>query len=194
MTLSILIPTLPERYALLKRLQDKLLPQVQFYSDRIAIYYNDAGRAMSIGEKRNSLLSQVITDYSVFIDDDDLVSGHYINRIIHAIDQKPDVVTFNGYMTTNGGRRQNFVIKLGERYEQRNNTYYRFPNHLCPMRTELIRQVKFPHIVSGEDYAWARTIHDRKLLKTSIHIEEDLYHYDFNSYKTPYGGRTKIRQ
>jgi hypothetical protein len=188
-TLSILIPTLPERYSLLKRLQSILLPQVANFNSRIVIHYNDAGRQSTIGEKRNSLMSRVQTEYSVFIDDDDKVSHDYVSQIMSAIEKNTDVITFNGYMTTNGSQRKNFVIKLGERYEERNNVYYRFPNHLCPMRTKLVRHILFPHIVAGEDYAWARMIHDRRLLKTSVHIEKELYHYDFNSMKSPYNGK-----
>lgn len=190
-TLSILIPTLPERYSLLRRLQGILHPQVQKHG--IGIHYNDAGRQMSIGEKRNSLLARVQTEYFVFIDDDDRVSGDYLDSIMAAIAQNPDCVTFTGWMTTNGNNKKDFVIKLGEKYEERNNVYYRFPNHLCPMRASLVRHIKFPHIVAGEDYSWARMIHERRLLKTSVHIEKDLYFYEFNSYKSPYGSTQRVR-
>lgn len=193
MTLSILIPTLPERFSLLKRLQQILNPQIARFGGRVQIIYNDAGRQVTIGEKRNNLMARVNTDYHVYVDDDDIVSNDYVAKILTAIEQNPDVVTFNGFMTTNGSQRRNFVIKLGEKYEERDKVYYRFPNHIVPMKTSLVRHIKFPHIVSGEDYAWARTINDRKLLKTSVHIDSDLYHYDFNSYKSPYGHTVRIR-
>jgi hypothetical protein len=191
-TLSLLIPTLPERYNLLHRLQKVLLPQVDKYPGRVFVHYHDAGRHLSIGEKRNQLVQQVTTDFHVFIDDDDLVSSQYVDKILWAIDQNPDVVTFNGWMTTDGAQRKNFVIKLGERYEERQNVYYRFPNHLCPMRTSLVRQVRFPHITMQEDYQFAKSVNDRKLLKTSVHIEDFLYHYMFISNKN-YAPRTRLR-
>lgn len=104
-----------------------------------------------------------------------------------ALDQNPDCVTFNGWISTNGKQEKDFVIKLGERYEERNNVYYRFPNHLCPMRTNLVRRIQFPHVTVAEDYAWAKTINDKKILKTSVHIEDKLYHYVFMTNKPSYG-------
>lgn len=186
-TLTILIPTLPERYALLKRLQNVLLPQVEKYNGQVMVFYNDAGRQLVIGEKRNNLMERVTTEYSVFIDDDDLVSSHYVRSIINAMASNPDVITFNGWMTTNGANHRDFVIKLGSKYEERGGVYYRFPNHLCPMKTNLVRNIKFPHIAQQEDFQWASAINNKKLLKTSVHIEDKLYHYCFITNKPPYG-------
>lgn len=182
-SLTILIPTLRERHRHLKRLQDIIVPQVHRFSDRVQIVYNDAGRHMNIGDKRNRMLSGVISEYFVFIDDDDIITKSYLKLIMQAIDQNPDCVTFNGWMTTDGRNEKDFVIRLGEKYEERNGVYYRFPNHLAPMRTELVKHVKFPHLVSGEDYGWAKKIHDAKILKTSVHIEEKIYHYDYRTRK-----------
>lgn len=193
MTLSILIPTLPERLHLLRRLESVLLPQVEKFKDRVQIIYNDAGRHVCIGQKRNMLMERVQTEYSVFIDDDDMIVKNYISSIIWAIDQNPDCVTFRGWMTTNGKDRRNFVIKLGEEYEERNLVYYRWPNHIVPMRTSLIRQVKFPHLIMAEDYNWSKVINDKKLLKTSVHLDFDMYHYDFLTRKPAYGTRGAIR-
>ena len=195
MTLSILIPTLNEPFYIprLARLKAVLDPQVEKFKQRTEVHYNDAGRSMTIGEKRNHLLSRVTTDYFVFVDSDDLVAKNYLSSIFWALDQSPDCVTFNGWYTHNGNNRQNFVIKLGSKYEERNRVFYRFPNHIVPMKTSLVRHIKFPHITKAEDYQWARQIHDRKLLKTSIHLDFDLYHYDFDDRKPAYGSSHKVR-
>lgn len=191
MTLSILIPTLNEPHYInrLKRLQRILDPQVDKFNDRVEVHYNDAGRHMTIGEKRNNLLDRVTTDYFVFIDSDDVISEKYVQLVLGAIDQMPDCVTFNGWYTCNGHNRQNFVIKLGERYEERNKVFYRWPNHLAPMKASLVRHIKFPHIVKTEDFLWSKAINDKRLLKTSIHINSDLYWYDFDDRKPSYGTR-----
>lgn len=182
MSLSILIPTLPERYVYLKRLQNILLPQLERHNE-VVIHYNDAGKATTVGEKRNNLIARVQTDYHVFIDDDDIVSSNYVSKIVEATYKNPDVITFNGWMTTNGGNRKDFIIRVGERYEERRGVYYRFPNHIVPMKTSLVRHIKFPHVTMGEDYAFAKRVHDLRLLKTSVHIEDKLYHYDFRTRK-----------
>lgn len=187
MMLSILIPTLPERVDYLRRLQAILIPQVEMFKPHVELCYHDAPRGMNIGMKRNELLAMAEGDYTVFIDDDDIVSKDYLGYIMDALLQFPDVVTFNGWMTTNGKNHKDFVIQLNEKYEERNNIYYRFPNHLCPMAQERVRSVKFPNVYLGEDYAYAKEIHDRKLLRNSVHIPHKLYHYDFRTFKPPYG-------
>lgn len=192
MKLSILIPTLNEPHYItrLDRLKNILYPQIEKFKDRVNVHYHDAGRSMTIGEKRNQLVERVTTKYFVFIDSDDVVAKNYLSSIFWGIDQDPDCITFNGWYTHNGGGRQNFVIKLGEKYEERNKVFYRWPNHLVPMKTELVRHIKFPHIVKTEDFQWSKMINDKKLLKTSIHIESDLYWYDFDDRKPAYGAKS----
>jgi len=148
------------------------------YNGLVDYKINDFGRSMPTGIKRNLLIEQSMSDYFSFIDDDDMVSKDYIEQIMTATEQNPDVITFCGWMTTNGENRQNFTIKLGSKYEEKNGHYYRFPNHLCAFKREKVRHIKFPDKWQMEDYDWAKQIHDRKLLKTEVHIESDLYWYD----------------
>jgi len=175
MTWTILIPTLPERASMLRRLLNILEPQLV---PGVKISINDAGRSMTTGEKRNLMIQNCDTDYFSFCDDDDLVTERYVPAIKTAIDLNPDVVTFNGWMTTNGAARVDFIIKIGEKYEEREGKYYRFPNHLCCFKRELVERFKFPPVTQGEDYQWAKRINDNKVLKTEIHLNEQLYHYD----------------
>lgn len=184
MLLSILIPTLPERFKYLNRLQAILQPQIDKHPNLVEILYHDAGRSYTTGEKRNNLLARAEGDYVVSVDDDDIVASTYVQDIIQSIvTHSPDVVTFRGWMTTDGSARVDFVIKLGEAYEARGGKYYRFPNHLCPMRRELVKDFKFPAVTQGEDYAWALQINNAGVLKTESHIDKELYHYDFRTNK-----------
>ena len=183
---QILICTLPERDFKRKRLTDSLDKQLR---SGVGYKLHDAGRSMTTGQKRNQLIEQTQSTYFSFIDDDDLVSDEYVSSIMEAILKNPDVITFNGYMTTNGMKRQDFTIKLGSRYEERNGHFYRFPNHLCVFKRDKVNMIKFPELWSGEDYQWAKQVHDRRILKTEVHIEKDLYWYDFISTKP----RARIR-
>jgi glycosyltransferase involved in cell wall biosynthesis len=193
MKFAILICTLPERVQILRRLTHELDRQKEKYNGLVNYKCHDAGRSMSTGRKRNELIEQSMSDYFSFCDDDDMVSGDYVDKIMNAIESTPDVVTFNGYMTTNGRDRRGFTIKLNSRYEEINGHYYRFPNHLCAFKRDRVQHVKFPDQYMQEDYAWAKTIHDRRLLKTEIHIDSDLYWYDFNSHKPSYAS-TRVRR
>lgn len=176
--LAVLICTLPERYDKLKRLTNILDPQIEKFKDQVYYSIHDAGRNMPTGKKRNQLIDQTSSDYFVFIDDDDVVPMFYLDEIMKAIEQKPDVITFCGWMTTNGRDRRNWTIKLGSDYTEKNGHYYRWPNHIVPMRRDAVRGVRFPEIWIQEDYQWSKKIHDLRLLKTEVHIPKDLYHYD----------------
>lgn len=185
MKLSILIPTLPDRAYLLKRLMNILNPQV---TNEVDILIDDRDRLIPTGRKRNELIQRASGEYFCFVDDDDMVRPFYISELLKAIESSPDVVTFCGWMTTNGMNRVDWVIKLGENYEARKDQdgvtrYYRFPNHLCPMKRSKVADIKFQEIYLGEDYAWAYEINKRDRLKTSVHIPLQLYHYDYKTLK-----------
>jgi glycosyltransferase involved in cell wall biosynthesis len=180
MKLSILIPTLqePDSQNYLKRLL-KSLPIIE----GVEIITDDSPRDVPTGTKRNSLISRANGEYISQIDCDDIVPEYYVSELLKAMESNPDVVTFNGFMTTNAMSRKNFVIKLGERYEERNGVYYRYPNHLCAFKKSVVEQVKFRPIWVQEDYFWATELRDKKILKTSVHIDKDMYHYDYKTKK-----------
>ena len=152
-------------------------------------------REITTGRKRNDLIQQASGAWVCFVDDDDNISGNYVDLILQALESNPDVVTFEGWMTTNGAHRVDWVIKLGERYEERGGMYYRFPNHLCCVRKSIAINYKFPNITQGEDFEWAKKLNDAKLvdgvwisgpnpvLNTSVHITDKIYHYDYNTSK-----------
>jgi len=155
-------------------------PQVERFKDRLFIQCNDAGSQIPTGTKRNILIEQTTSDYFCFIDDDDVVSGYYVAEIVKAMDQNPDVITFNGWYTEFGANRRSWEIKLGNDYIEKNGIYYRWPNHLAVMKREKVRHIKFPDVWQMEDFRWSEQIAIKKLLKTEVHIPLDLYHYDCN--------------
>lgn len=191
MKFVILICTLPERADKLKRLTTALDKQIAKYNGQVSYRCHDAGRSLSTGRKRNMLIEGSQSDYFSFVDDDDLVSSHYVDSIMNAIESVPDVVTFCGYMTTNGANRREFTIKLGSKYEEKNGHYYRFPNHLCAFKRDKVQHVKFPDQYVQEDWLWAKAINDQRLLKTEVHIKSDLYHYQFETTKPSYGHKRR---
>ncbi len=188
MKLSILIPTLQKRQQLFLSLKQNLENQIEVIgaSDQVSIYSFPNKGERPIGEYRNSLVIGAPGEYICFIDDDDKVSSDYVERILRALnadDSRPDVVTFNGWMTTNGASRVDFIIKLGENYEERGGKYYRYPNHLCAIKKSIALQVPFRAVKQQEDYWFATDLRDKGLLKTSVHIDANLYHYDFKTDK-----------
>lgn len=183
MILSILIPTLPERLHHLHNIQRLLAPQL---TDQVEVICDDRPRNVPTGTKRNEMLNRASGEYVCHLDDDDEISSEYISSILEASMSNPDVITFEGWMTTNGRNYVHWIIKLGEKYEARTDPdgvtrYYRFPNHLVPMKKAIATKVLFPSIWQGEDYQWAVRV--QPLLKTSVHIPKLLYHYKFVTTK-----------
>lgn len=182
--LSILIATLPERSHQYMHMIDLLHVGTR---DDVEVICDGRGRHIPTGQKRNELIQQCSGTHFCFVDDDDWVSNDYIEELVKAMTFNPDVITFRGWMTTNGGSRVDWIIRLGEKYEARQENgitkYYRFPNHLCVFKKQLVQYIKFPHIWQGEDYQWAKEIKDRDLLKSEVHIDKELYHYQFKTHK-----------
>jgi hypothetical protein len=179
MILSILICTLPERTEKLARLMAILKPQIENINDLVEIKIHDAGRSMPTGTKRNELIVQSQGHYFCFIDDDDVVPEYYVEELLNAIMKTPDVITFIGYMTTNGLKRENFTIRLGSDYVTVDGHHYRFPNHLCCFKRSAVDQVRFQDIWYQEDYRYALEIKNKNLLQSEVHIEKVMYWYDW---------------
>jgi glycosyltransferase involved in cell wall biosynthesis len=184
--LNILIPTLNESPYIegLKRVRSILDPQVAMYPGQVEIRINDAGRSMSTGTKRNEMVANCDSDYFSFVDADDVPSHNYVDRMMEGIEKGVDVVTLCGRMTTNGIAPVDWIIKLGEAYEERGGKYYRWPNHLACFKRDLVKHVKFPPVWQGEDYQWSKKIKDLNLLKTEYHIQDQIYWYDFRCSPT----------
>lgn len=189
MILSILICSLEDRKQQLSVLLEAIRGQITVCAagEIVEVIAHVDERQITTGAKRNGLLQLATGKYSVFVDDDDELSPHYVEEILEAAKQDADCITFNGYMTTNGAQRVPFNIALNNPYKQdfvnMHAIYLRFPNHICPIKHDIAIQVPFEDRTFGEDYAWANEIRNRGLLKTEVKINKDLYHYRFMTNK-----------
>ena len=182
--LSILICAIHKRREMLKTLLDSLYAQVFNLPEPqdVEILYSIDDKEMSIGEKRNLLMSIARGEYVCFVDDDDRVSGDYIPLILRALDTKPDCVSIMRMVTFGS------VYPLLERsslaYRALENATTdaegirkSFSYHLCPMKRSIASSVKFPDLSFNEDLKWGMEI--SPLLKTMVPIQLPCYHYNF---------------
>lgn len=179
--LSVLICTIPSR----KEMFDCLLSEVQKqiftskYKGMIEIWHDDSV-GITTGKKRNILLERATGKFVVFIDDDDLVSDDYIEKIVSCIDENPEIdcVGISGIITFNGKDEKKWHISkdYGKWFETLNE-YYRTPNHITPIKREIAMKVMFPEINHGEDFVYSMGV--LPLLKNECKIETPLYHYRF---------------
>lgn len=188
MILSILIPTLPERFAVYSELMLKLADQISAlydehpeYKDKIEVLSDNRDRPVTTGTKRNALHEAASGEYVWFIDDDDDLFPEAIKDVVLATVTKPDVIGINGIMTTNMQNLVEWEIRIGHPYTevQRDGKpfYLRFPNHITPMRREHAIKVKFPDKVYFEDFEWADQLNKLNVLKTQVVIDREIYHY-----------------
>lgn len=185
--LSILIPTIVGRESFYNRLQTELIRQIAKYNliDKIQILNSkDKKGEHSIGWKRNLLLQNCEGEYCMFIDDDDMICEDALPLIVNLLGNKPDVLTLDGTLTTDGKNPKKFIHSLAyDNWFEKAGVYYRPPNHLNPMKTSIAKQFKFPDISMGEDKDWSMQIVKSGLLKTEFSIGKTYYFYDYRTNK-----------
>jgi GT2 family glycosyltransferase len=207
--LSILICSLTSRKHLLDALAGELVRQCQelglelcldeiafalrskvMFKDvsfgRVEILTASDNKHIATGTKRNMLVNRAKGKYVVFIDDDDWVPTYYISQILASAEYDADCMAMNGIITTNGANELKWFISKdyptwSERGYGKEKTYLRTPNHISPIKRELVLQVPFKDITSGEDSDFSARI--LPLIKTQSFIIRPMYHYRFSTHK-----------
>lgn len=184
MRLQILIPTLPERREMFERLGVALAIQAQeFPFGEIGFLHDSGPRGVSIGTKRNHLLSKATAEYVAFFDDDDWPEPNYISSIMEGIEKGVDCCSLRGVITWNGQNPE--VYEHSVRYSawRTNHTgpikYERYPNHLNAIKREIAQQFRFPETNHGEDHDWSTQVFNSGLIKTEHYIDYPIYNYQF---------------
>jgi len=181
--LSILICSIPVRKTKLNRLLSVLNKQL-LQTTEILI---DDTLDISIGKKRSNLLNNANGLYVTFIDDDDLVSENYIKHILYGIKSGADVIGFKGIMTTNNLNPVEFIHSLQyDHWYNKNNIYYRCPNHLNPIRKDIALMIDYEDISNGEDKLYSDKLFNKltELKCKEYFINNDiLYYYLYETTK-----------
>lgn len=187
--LAILIPTMPRRGHLFKRLLDILVPQMEPYKGEVCYLRDDGMHYTSIGAKRNQLMDGAHTleaEYICFIDDDDLVSLRYVDLLMEGIAKGVDCCELWGEITENGGPPKKFhhsIIYDQIMTNQQTGLYERPPNHLNCIKRSIAERFPFPDWQRSEDSNYALRMSAANVLKTEHKIPETLYYYEYISDK-----------
>lgn len=187
--LSILVPSLEDRQHFLIRLVNILKPQIEKFKKDVELLIFTDNRKYSIGDKRNALMFSASGEYIAYVDDDDLISENYVELILKAIENKPDVVGIHLLHFENGIQTglTYHSLKYTHWWQEQNKehpqftNYYRNPNHINPIKREYALRTLFPPINMGEDKDYSKRI--LKYLKTEEYIETPIYTYLFISNK-----------
>jgi len=183
MLLSITIASVSVRSVMLEILLVELNKQIaeNNFENEVEIII-DADDDRFLGTKRKLMLSQAKGLFTCAIDDDDFIYPTYIKDIIEAIkkDSSVDCLAINGIITTNGLNPKKWFISCHyEDWFEENDIYYRTPNHICPIKTELVKIADFDDVAWGEDYPFSQRI--KSILKSETIIESPLYHYQYST-------------
>lgn len=178
MKLSILIPTLEQRAAMLANVLFDLNTQIDYeeVGDQVEIVVLCDGGEKPTGAKRNELLEQAKGEYISFVDDDDVVSPNYIHLVLDALKTSPDVVGMRGVYCVDGRYFGLFEHSIEHKeWYQTGDRFFRPPNHLNPVKREFALLAKFPDVVFGEDREYSMKL--RLMLSTQVMIDTPIYTY-----------------
>ena len=159
-----------------QQLLDVLLPQA---TKEVEVLWLGDNYRMSVGEKRNNLLSIAKGKYVTFVDDDDMVSKDYVAVLLKYIEGGADVINFHVNCSLDGGRykRVDYDANLLADHDTQ-EAYKRLPNHIMCVKRGLALQVGFLNVNNGEDSDYAKRL--RPLIRTQSIIDKVLYNYDFS--------------
>lgn len=177
MKLSILTPSIPSRLAQVEKLTKKFdHPDVEH------LVFCD-NRKRSIGAKRQALVDIARGQYIAFVDDDDDVTPEYIPQLLKAIEQKPDIITFqqkaiyNGLIST-----VHFRLKNQDSIFNPSGITERGAWHVCAWRRDLVDGCMFSESNYGEDLVWCNQA--RLRVSSEIHIPRILHRYTHDTSTT----------
>jgi hypothetical protein len=179
MRYQFLIPTVPHRHEklcrLLKVLDEQLVPEVGvlLYRDNLRISYR---------EKLQALSDAATGDYVSVIQDDDSISPDYLERVLSALESNPDQIGFRVLHTTNGQPTATDVYHSLQHWPGVNftgNIHYRDHQYFNPMRRDLFQAVKFRGYTCDDE--WTEDQRAAGRVKTEVFIDEQIFHYTFNS-------------
>lgn len=193
--LEILIPSIPERAAFfLPRLLRVLDPQIAASRGRanriVDVSASEDNGGYPIGARRNQLVNAATAKYTVFIDDDDLVSVDYVPLILAAIDRGhvaytdgPDVIGIEGLKINEDGKTERIIQSLQFHTRSfRTGAWLSYPTHLNPVRLEIAAVTPFPTISFGEDGQYSKAL--RPKLKTEVVASKrPIYFYEYRKIK-----------
>lgn len=189
MKLSILILSIPTRFAMMQALYTKILNQIG--NEDIEILCLIDNKKRSIGDKRNDLVVAARGEYLTFIDDDDDVCDNYISELVIGIKSKSDVIVFNETASFNG--ENSFTVRPGIEYENEharkvNGRWVdirRKPWHWCLWKSSIAKTERVPDMNNGEDELWCRRLLTK--IKTQYRINKILRIYRFDKSISDHG-------
>jgi hypothetical protein len=180
---TIAILTINGREKFYDRIIDIISPQIINKPIDLLILKDD--RQKSIGEKRQIALDLCESEYISFIDDDDVVSSSFVDRILLPMKKFPHGIGFRGIITSPNSIPIEFAHNAGYKYSEKAHRYgksliYTRPlNHLNPVMIDIAREIGYKPLMLGEDYDYAIRLSESGLVRDCAFVDEFLYFYQW---------------
>lgn len=190
MIFSILICTIESRKDKFAKLFNFLTKQNEF-SD-VEILFECDNKQISVGAKRQKLLTRAKGKFISFIDDDDWVADDYIKSIRNAIIKNENIDCIGFKIKCQGTKYD--LANCSNKYDQwRDNYdgfgYVRTIYHKSPVRRELALRAGFNDMRFAEDHDYSVRL--KPYLKNESYIDKIMYfyRYEFEEHRSKYGIR-----
>ena len=181
---SVLILTIPSRVEKYwTPLCQHLDKQIADTGAKVEVLTLADNKAMTIGEKRQSLLDISRGKWVGFLDDDDWVSDDYIASLSQAMNDKPaDVITFEQDCTVNSDKFK-VDFRVGNPHEpyvpnSGVSLIRRPPYHMCFWRNKIAKNVRFRPSSYGEDLDWISRM--LPYVTSETHLDKVLHYYRYS--------------
>jgi glycosyltransferase involved in cell wall biosynthesis len=196
MDFSILIPTMHSRNSLFQKVlaevnrqineihnKQNILSYLNIKNPKFEVLYEVDNGELTLGAKRNLLVSRAKGKYCCFIDDDDVIAPFYLKTFIPMIYGDYDCASFLGVYYYRGDQNNPFdkpfyhSLDIKE-WGETSDRYLRSVSPMNMIKTDIVRKVQYKDIRNTEDHEFSIRLINSGLLKKEFKIPYiPIYHY-----------------
>ena len=176
-TLSVLIPSIPERLDMVRALLTRIESICPNNTEVLVLIDN---KKMSIGEKRQRLLEMAKGKYIAYCDDDDNITEMY--HLLADYQSDADIITFLQHAEVDG---HTTIVDFDLDHTENevfvtDGITHRRPFHVCAWKRELVKDIPFDRSNWGEDWDWCERALENIITQHKIGQILHIYKHDKN--------------
>jgi glycosyltransferase involved in cell wall biosynthesis len=180
MDFSILIPTMKSREKLFLQVLAEVERQInEIKTAKVEVLYESDNGELTLGAKRNLLISRSSGKYCCFVDDDDVISPNFIKTFLPMLNDDYDCASLVGAYYHKGKFIKLFYHSLDvKEWYETNDKFWRSPSPLNMIKTGICREIKYADIRNTEDHEFSKRLIESGLIKKEYKIPiVPIYHY-----------------
>jgi hypothetical protein len=198
--LSILIPTVSGRFDKVGKLIESLERRAKDLP--VEILWLGDNRKRTLSKKREALVQAAKGKYITHLDDDDDLAENFFERVLWAVEQDADVISYCSRATINN--QNPFIVHSSITFDgpevlidgvpaghakYENGVWYdinRKPWHWCTWKASIAKAIEYPDLTYGEDWQIVKRM--LAMVKTETRMDEVMHYYLHNDKETTCDG------